>query len=113
MTTRHEVFRYGLAERGAAVLWLLASSALATARWWLLPVLLLPLTAVAAAFRRGTDIDDDGVTVRAVLRSRRFRWNDVAELRPGGQRRVVLVRTDGRTVTLPAVRPGDLAGLVQ
>ncbi len=106
-------FRHGAAERAAAVVWLLAGLALAGARWWLLPVLILPVLAVIASIRRGTDIDVDGVTVRAVLTKRIFPWNEVAELRPDGARRVVLVRTDGRTIALPAVRPADLPRLVQ
>lgn len=102
-------FRYGAAERAAAVIWLAAGSALATARWWLSPLLLVPLLAVVAAFRRGTDVDDAGVTVRAVLVSRRLPWSTISELRAAGARRVVLVRTDGRSIPLPAMRPGDLA----
>ncbi len=113
MTTPSRRFRHGAAERAAAVLWLTACLALATARWWLLPVLLLPLAAVAAAFRRGTDVDAAGVTVRAVVARRRVPWDDVAELRPDGARRVLLVRTDGSAVALPAVRPADLPALVQ
>ncbi len=105
-------FRHGAAERAAAVIWLLAGSALATARWWLAPLLFLPLLAVVAAFRRGTDFDDTGVTVRAVLLSRLMPWEDIAALRAVGPRRSVLVRTDGATVALPAVRPRDLAELV-
>lgn len=109
-------FRYGAAPRAAAVIWLLASSALATARWWLLPVMLVPLVAVAAVFRRGTDFDDEGVRVRALLGSRRLRWEEIADLRvagPGalGQRRVVLVSVPGRALALPAVKPSDLARL--
>jgi len=106
-------FRSSGAERAAAVVWLVASLALATARWWLLPVLLLPLLAVIATFRRGTDFDADGVTVRAVFASRRVPWSDVAELRPDGVRRVLLVREDGRAIALPGVRPADLPRLVQ
>jgi hypothetical protein len=106
-------FRYGAAERAAAVVWLVACSALATAHWWLLPVLLVPLAAVAATFRRGTDIDDDGLRVRALLGSRRLSWDQIAELRAVGQRRVVVVSTAGRAVELPAVRPADLAKLTR
>lgn len=112
-TTRPTSFRHGGAERAAAVVWLIACLALATARWWLLPVLLLPLLAVVATFRRGTDFDTDGVTVRAVLAKRRVPWSDVAELRPDGVRRVLLVRRDGHALALPGVRPADLPRLVQ
>ena len=113
MTKQLTTFRHGAAERAAAVVWLMACSALATARWWLLPVLILPVLAVVAAFRRGTDFDDDGVTVRAVLRKRQLPWSDVAQLRPDGGRRVLLVREAGGAVALPAVRPADLPKLVQ
>lgn len=113
MTTSATTFRQGGAERAAAVVWFLACLALGTARWWLLPVLLLPLLAVVATFRRGTDFDDEGVTVRAVLTKRRVLWSEVAELRPDGARRVLLVRNDGRAIALPGVRPADLPRLVQ
>lgn len=106
-------FRHGGAERAAAVVWLIASLALATARWWLSPILLLPLLAVIATFRRGTDFDADGVTVRAVIAKRRVPWTEVEQLRPDGVRRVLLVRKDGRAIALPGVRPADLPRLVQ
>ncbi|MGB9378845.1 MAG: PH domain-containing protein [Mycobacteriales bacterium] len=104
-------FRHGGAERAAAVIWMLASLALGTARWWLLPLLIPALLAVLGAFRRGTDIDSAGVTVRAVLAKRRTPWEDIAELRPDGVRRVHLVRTDGLALRLPAMNPKDLAKL--
>lgn len=106
-------FGHGGAERAAAVVWLVACLALATARWWLLPVLLLPVLAVIATFRRGTDFDAEGVTVRAVITKRRVPWSEVQELRPDGVRRVLLVRKDGRAVALPGVRPADLPRLVR
>lgn len=106
-------FRHGAAERAAAVIWLAASSAVATARWWLAPLLLLPLLAVLATFRRGTDVADTGVTVRALLTSRHLPWSAIRELRPAGARRVQLILTDGRSITLPNVRPGDLSALVK
>ena len=106
-------FRHGPAERAAAVVWLAGCSALATARWWLLPVLLLPLVALVATFRRGTDVDEGGLTVRALLASRRLPWSEVSELRAAGARRVVAVRTDGQALGLPAVRPADLARLTR
>lgn len=112
MTTLRKRFRYGAAERAAAVVWLLACLALGLARWWLLPVLLLPIGAIVATFRRGTDFDSEGVTIRALLATRQIPWSDVAELRADGGR-PLLVRTDGRAVALPAVRPADLSTLAQ
>jgi len=106
-------FRHGGAERAAAVIWLAAGSAIATARWWLAPLLLLPLLAVLAAFRRGTDVDDSGVTVRGVLTSRHLAWDAVQDLRADGPRRVRLVRSDGQSIVLPAMRPADLAVLAR
>lgn len=106
-------FRHGAAERAAAVIWLAASSALATARWWLAPVMLLPLLAVAAAFRRSTRVDAGGITISALLARRRVPWESVSQLRAAGPRRVVAVLTNGRAVRLPAVRPADLARLAE
>jgi hypothetical protein len=106
-------FRHTAAERAAAVIWLVACSALATARWWLLPLLLVPLAAVAATFRRGTDIDDDGLRVRGLVGSRRLPWDQVTGFRPVGLRRVVAVTGQGSAVRLPAVRPADLTKLTR
>lgn len=105
-------FRSSGPERAAAVVWLAASSALATARWWLLPVLLVPLACVAAVFRRGTDIDANGIRARALLGTHRLAWDRVAAIRGVG-RHVVAVTTDGRAMRLPAVSPADLGKLTQ
>ncbi len=106
------LFRSTGPERAAAVIWLAASSALATARWWLLPVLVVPLACVVAVFRRGTDIDADGIRARALLGSRRLPWERVAAIRRDG-RHVVAVTTDGRAMRLPAVSPADLGILTK
>lgn len=105
-------FRTSGPERAAAVVWLVACSALATARLWLLPVLLVPLVWLAAVLRRGTDIDADGIRARALFGSRRLPWDRVAAIRRDGQH-VVAVTTDGREMRLPAVSPADLGKLAR
>jgi hypothetical protein len=76
------------------------------------PFLLLyaiPLGALLWICRAGTDIDADGVTVRAVAGSRRIAWSEIQALTPtdGGELRAVL--RDGRLMRLPQARLRHLA----
>jgi hypothetical protein len=77
----------------------------------LLLILLVPLAVAVWGWRAGTDADADGLRIRALIRSRRIPWTDVALLGPR-QRRVYAQLTDGRTIKLSAVSPADLPRLV-
>ncbi|WP_144120453.1 PH domain-containing protein [Catellatospora sichuanensis] len=79
--------------------------------WWL--VLTVPVAVMVWAWRAGTDVNERGLRVRALLGSRIVLWPHVAELRPDGPKRVVAVLTDGTAVELTAVRPADLPALVR
>lgn len=83
----------------------------ATTRWYLLPVLLVPLAVAVWALRSGTDVDGDGLTVRALVGRRRLPWARVSGFVPQG-RRVVAVLDTGTTLRLPAVTPNDLTTLL-
>ncbi|HYT09728.1 MAG TPA: PH domain-containing protein [Mycobacteriales bacterium] len=81
---------------------------LATASRWLAVLLLVPVAAAAWVVRTGVDVDADGLTVRALLGSRRLRWDEVAGLRVGRRRELTAVLRDAGTVRLPVVRARHL-----
>jgi len=95
----------------AAGLGLIGSSALATQRWWLLPVLLVPLAVLGWALRSGVDADRDGLTVRSLLGSRRIRWDEVDGFTTSG-RGVRALLAGGRSIVLPAVTGADVPRLL-
>jgi hypothetical protein len=72
------------------------------------PLLLVPLLVAAWAWRSGTDVDTDGVVVRALLGQRRIPWSDVESLVPR-QRRVHARLVGGSFITLPAVTSADMS----
>ena len=82
---------------------------LASSAPWLAVLWLLPLTAAAWVLRAGVDVDRTGLTVRALLGSRRLPWTEVAGLRVGDRDRLVAVLRAGGTVRLPVLRPRHLA----
>jgi Bacterial PH domain len=86
--------------------------ALATSKWYLAPVLLVPLAIIVWGWRSGTDVDADGVRVRALLGSRRISWSQINGFTRHGDR-ILATLTTGRTVALPAVTPDDLPTLVR
>jgi hypothetical protein len=83
----------------------------ASSRWYLVPVLLVPLAVAVWAWRSGTDADADGLTVRALLGRRRLPWDRVEAFVPQG-RRVTAVLNGGTTLRLPAVTPSDVPSLL-
>ncbi|MFY1633430.1 PH domain-containing protein [Solwaraspora sp. WMMB335] len=113
MTRRATVrFRPHQAIMLAAVIGFVGSLPLASTRWYLLPILLVPLVIAIWAVRAGTDADDTGLRVRALLGQRRIPWSRVAELAADPRGRAVARLTDGDQVRLPAVRGTDLPRLV-
>jgi hypothetical protein len=100
-------FRYNAAAAIAALVAAIGAVPIATSRWYLLPVLLVPLAVAAGAWRAGTDASPGGLRVRALLGSRFVPWSRVERL--AAEKKKVYVHTvDGTTVRLPAVRPSDL-----
>jgi Bacterial PH domain len=88
-----------------------AAVPLASTRWYLTPILLVPLALGCWGWRAGTDADPSGVSVRALFGRRRLGWGDIAGfVRDNRQVRAVLAV--GGEVPLPGVTPGDLPRLV-
>ncbi|MGW9193271.1 PH domain-containing protein [Micromonospora chersina] len=105
-------FRYNQAILVAAIVAFIGALPLATARWWLLWVLLIPLALGAWAWRAGTDADARELRLRALVGQRRVPWTRVAELTADARGRAVARLDDGETLMLPAVRAADLPRLV-
>ncbi|MGK5443905.1 PH domain-containing protein [Micromonospora sp. URMC 105] len=105
-------FRYNQAILVAAIVAFLGALPLASAEWYLLPVLLVPLAVGVWAWRAGTDADRRELRLRALTGGRRIAWDQVVELTSDPRGRAVARLDDGREVVLPAVRGTDLPRLV-
>ncbi|MFC0530091.1 PH domain-containing protein [Phytohabitans kaempferiae] len=97
----------------AALIALIGALPLATAGWYYLPVLLVPLLVAAWALRAGTEVSPDGLRVRALLGQRRIPWSEVSELGADHRGRVLARLTDGQVVPLTSVRDRDLPRLAE
>lgn len=84
---------------------------LAAASAWLLLLLVVPVVLAAWILRTGFDVDDEAVTIRSLLGSRRVPWPEIAGVRVGERADLWLVTTRGTDVLLPAVRARDLPAL--
>lgn len=84
----------------------------ASAGWYLVPILLVPLAVAAWALRSGTDIDQDGVTVRALLGKRHLPWARIIALVPE-KHQVSAVLDGGTSLRLPGVTPANLPTLLE
>jgi hypothetical protein len=105
-------FRHNQAILVAAIVAFIGALPLATARWWLLWVLLVPLAVAVWAWRSGTDADPTELRLRALFGRRRIPWARVAELAADPRGRVAVRLDDGEQLVLPAVRAGDLPRLI-
>jgi Bacterial PH domain len=83
-----------------------------TVRWWLTPILLVPVALFVWVLRSGTDADGGGLTLRAIFSSRRVPWSAVRELSADDRGRAVALLEDGHAVPLPQVKLADLPRLV-
>ncbi|MEV5765512.1 PH domain-containing protein [Micromonospora sp. NPDC052213] len=106
-------FRHNQAILAAAIIAFIGALPLAGARWYLLPVLLVPLAVGVWAWRAGTDVDARELRLRALVGQRRISWDRVVELAPDARGRAVARLDDGQAVLLPAVRGADLPRLVE
>jgi Bacterial PH domain len=97
----------------AAVVFMIAG--LSVARWapYLLILLVIPAAVAVWSWRSGTDANREGLTVRALLGSRRIPWSDVAGLVTDERDHVSAQLTSGRAVALPAVGRADLPRVVE
>ena len=105
-------FRYNAALAIAGVIATIGAVSLLGASLWFAPVLLIPLAVTIWAWRAGTDVDERGLVVRALLAKRGIPWTQVDALVPE-QRRVHARLANGNLVTLPGVTRGDLPRLVE
>ena len=104
-------FRYNAALSIAGVVATIGAVPLLGASPLFAPVLLLPLSVAVWGWRAGTDVDEQGVVVRALLAKRRIQWTQIDALVPE-RRRVQARLANGRVINLPAVSPPDLDRLV-
>lgn len=104
-------FRQSTAVPLAALVTLLGASALATQRWWLAPLLLLPLAVGVWGLRSGVDVTPESLRVHGLLGSRTVPWSEVAGFRVAG-RRVLARLTGDRELPLPAVSPAELPAVI-
>ncbi|HEX6969628.1 MAG TPA: PH domain-containing protein [Micromonosporaceae bacterium] len=105
-------FRHSPAILVAAIVAFIGAIPLASAAWFLTPVLLIPTAVAVWAWRGGTEAGPDGVRVRALLGERRIDWSEIVELAPDERSRVVARLTNGNAIRLPAVSAADLPRLV-
>ncbi|MFI7515063.1 PH domain-containing protein [Micromonospora echinofusca] len=105
-------FRHNQAILAAAIVAFFGALPVAGARWYLLPVLLVPLAVAVWAWRAGTDADARELRLRALVGQRRIGWERIVELAVDPRGRAVARLDDGQQVTLPAVRAADLPRLV-
>jgi hypothetical protein len=97
----------------AALIALIGAIPVASAGWYLTPVLLLPLGIALWALRAGTDAGPEGVRVRALFGQRRIAWAQISELGADRRGRALARLTDGQVVPLTAVRARDLPALTE
>ncbi len=76
---------------------------------WAALVYLVPVAAAVFIARTATFVDEDGITVRALLGRRSLRWAEVRGLSVSG-RSVYAVSADA-ALRLPCVRVSDLAAV--
>ncbi|MBI3687061.1 MAG: PH domain-containing protein [Actinobacteria bacterium] len=87
---------------------LICVTPLAGASGWLLPLFAVPAVLLGWVLRAGADVDPDGVTVRALVGSRRVPWDQVAGLSVAPRGQISLALTSGDRLRLPATRPVHL-----
>jgi Bacterial PH domain len=104
-------FRFNSGIAVAGLIAFFGAIPVATIRWYLTPILLVPVAIAVWGWRAGTDADESGLTVRALFGRRRVPWDRISGFAPRG-RRVVAVLDSGAAVRLPAVAAADLPKLV-
>jgi hypothetical protein len=105
-------FRYNAAISVAAVVAFVGAVPLAASRWYLVPLLLVPLAVAVWGWRAGTDANANGVRARALFGSRFLPWSRIDSLEVGEPNRVYARTTADSAVRLPAVAAADLPRLV-
>jgi hypothetical protein len=96
----------------AALIALVGAVPLASIRWELTPVLLIPIAAVLWAWRAGTDVFPDRLRVRALAGSTDIAWSRVAELAPDARGRVAALLDNGNVIRLTGVTRANLPAVL-
>jgi hypothetical protein len=99
-------FRRSSAATVAAIIVMIAGTSVATWQPYLLILEVIPLAVAIWTWRAGTDVDAQGITVRAALGQRHIPWAEITELRPSAGNTVEAVLTSGGRIALTAV-PAD------
>jgi hypothetical protein len=106
-------FRHSSAITVAAIIALIGGISVGSWQPVLLVLLVIPLAIAVWGWRSGTDVDANGVTVRAAIGRRRLQWSEIAGLETDADRHVVAVLANGARIVLTAVRAADLPALVK
>lgn len=96
----------------AALIAFVGTVPFAGARWQLAPILLIPLAVLLWAWRAGTDVDAEGLRVRALFGSTDVPWSRVAELAPDVRNQVSALLTDGKVIQLTGVTKARLPAVI-
>jgi hypothetical protein len=96
----------------AALIALVGTVPFAGARWQLAPILLIPLAILVWAWRAGTDVDAQGLRVRALFGTTEVPWSRVAELAPDRRGQVSALLTDGNVIQLTGVTKAGLPAVI-
>lgn len=105
-------FRHSTAVPIAAFVALIGASAVAFQRWWLLPILLVPLTLIWWGLRVGVDVDAETLRVRGLFGSRALPWSDVTGFRLV-KNQVNATLASGNELPLPAITPAEVPALIE
>jgi hypothetical protein len=106
-------FRRSSAATVAAIIVMIAGISVASWQPYLLILEVIPLAVAIWTWRAGTDVDAQGITVRAAIGHRNIPWAEIAELRPTGGNKVEAVLTSGGRIALTAVPADRLPAIVK
>lgn len=96
----------------AALIAFVGTVPFAGARWQLAPILLIPLAILVWSWRAGTDVDAEGLRVRALFGTTDVPWSRVAELAPDDRNQVSALLTDGKVIQLTGVTAARLPAVI-
>jgi hypothetical protein len=105
------VFRISPLTILGAVLLAVCATPVAFGAPWFWLVYLLPVAVVVWVLRVRTTVDEEALTVRRLVGSRRVPWSEIRSLHLRDKGGVRAVLTDGAELPLPSVRVRDLPQL--
>lgn len=90
------------------VVLLICMTPVAAQRTFLMPLYMIPVVLLWWLLRSGTDVDDSGIRIRAMLGSRHWSWDQLRGLSATERGTLNAVLADGRTVRMPCARARHL-----